>query len=317
MSTSTNKPIVSKSTQSSSPRPIEVIGCPVDFGGNLRGVGMAPTAFRLAGLVESISEQGLAIRDGGDIEVAKEKFPRKKEPPMKDIRQIYENLADRVTRSLKGRRFPLILGGDHSIAIGTIAGAARHFKNKNQRMGVLWVDAHGDMNTPETSPSGNIHGMPLAASLGEGISALVKVGGFSPKIEPQRCALVGIRNLDDAEKENIARFGVKVFTMKDIDRRGLSAVLEEAIAVASKGLAGMHVSFDLDVVDPKIAPGVGTAVPGGMSYREAHLTMELISDSKAMTSLEVVEANPILDIKNSTAQLGVELILSALGKSIY
>lgn len=301
----------------SSPRPVELIGAPVDFGGNLRGVGLAPTAFRLAGLVDRLAAQGIKVRDGGDIPVPAPKFPHTKAPPLKEVREIFEGLADRVERALKARRFPLVLGGDHSIAVGSIAGAARYHASRGERLGVLWIDAHGDMNTPETSPSGNIHGMPLSASLGEGHPALVQVGGLSPKIEAARCALVGIRNLDDAEKENIARFGVHVFTMKDIDRRGLATVLEEAIAVASHGCDGMHVSFDLDVVDPTIAPGVGTAVPGGMSYREAHLTLELIGDSGAMTSLEVVEANPILDVRNSTARLGVELIQSALGKSIY
>ncbi len=295
---------------------VDLIGVPVDFGANQRGVGMAPMAFRLAGLAEKAGEEGVSLRDLGDIAVPGERGhmgPGNLEP----IRRVCQRLAERTALTLKEGRLPLVLGGDHSIAIGTIAGAARHHRLKKQRMGLLWVDAHGDMNTPETSPSGNIHGMPLAISLGEGYPELVRLLKFAPKLEAARCALVGIRNLDQEEKDNISRFGVKVFTMKEIDRRGLAAVMEEAIHTASQGSEGMHVSFDLDVVDPTVAPGVGTAVSGGLSYREAHLVMEMVYDSGAMTSLEMVEANPIIDVCNTTASLGVELILSALGKSIY
>ncbi len=295
---------------------MDLIGAPVDFGANQRGVGMAPTAFRLAGLVERAAQEGVVVRDRGDIPVAATR-PGAKSENLTAIRGVCRKLADQTSRSLAAGRLPIVLGGDHSIAIGTIAGAAQHFRSRGQRMGLLWIDAHGDMNTPATSPSGNIHGMPLAISLGEGHPELVKLLRFSPKVEAARCALVGIRNLDQKEKDNIARFGVKVFTMKDIDRRGLAAVMEEAVQTAAQGSDGMHVSFDMDVIDPTIAPGVGTAVPGGLSYREAHLVMELIYDSRAMTSLEVVEANPIIDVCNTTAALGVELILSALGKSIY
>ncbi len=295
---------------------MDLIGAPVDFGANQRGVGMAPTAFRLAGLIEKAAQEGVVVRDLGDIPVAAAPHGAKSEN-LAAIRGICRKLADRTGQSLAAGRLPVVLGGDHSIAIGTIAGAAQHFRSRGRRMGLLWIDAHGDMNTPATSPSGNIHGMPLAISLGEGHRELVKLLRFSPKVEAARCALVGIRNLDQKEKDNIARFGVKVFTMKDIDRRGLAAVMEEALQTAAQGSDGMHVSFDMDVIDPTIAPGVGTAVPGGLSYREAHLVMELIYDSRAMTSLELVEANPIIDVCNTTAALGVELILSALGKSIY
>jgi arginase len=298
-------------------RDVEIIGMPVDFGGNLRGVGMAPTAFRLAGLSEKIIGEGFRVRDVGDLHVAAHMPAGQSRPRLRDMQAVYERLADHVDAALRARRLPVVLGGDHSIAIGTVAGVARHFRRRRKRLGLLWIDAHGDMNTLATSPSGNIHGMPLAISLGEGFPSLVRMLGFQPKIEAARCALVGIRNLDEREKENIARAGVKVFTMKDIDRRGLAVVVEEAIQVASQGSDGVHVSFDMDVVDPTIAPGVGTAVPGGLSHREAHLVMELVSDSRAMCSLEVVEANPILDNANTTVKLGVELILSALGKSIY
>ncbi len=300
-------------TRRSSRRPaeVELIGVPVDFGGNARGVGLAPTAFRLAGLVERIRAEGLRVRDSGDVPVP----PVASRGSAREVRAVFEAVSARVEASLRARRMPVVLGGDHSIAIGTLAGAASHFRGR--RLGVLWIDAHADMNTPETSPSGNIHGMPLAISLGRGPRALVNLGGFAPKIEPTRCALVGIRNLDDLERENISNSGVRVFTMKEIDRRGLATVMDQAIRVASHDCDGLHVSFDMDVVDPVIAPGVGTPVRGGMSYREAHLAMELISDSRRMTSLEIVEANPILDVANATARLGTELILSALGKSIY
>jgi arginase len=295
---------------------VDIIGVPSDFGANQRGVGMAPMAFRLAGLREKVAAEGIDLRDLGDVTIPPEKAkggPKN----LPQIQRVSQRLADLVTGSLDEGRVPISLGGDHSIAIGSVAGASRHFRSRGKKMGLLWVDAHGDMNTPQTSPSGNIHGMPLAISLGEGYPELVRLLRFSPKVEAVRCALVGIRNLDQKEKDNISRFGIKVLTMKEIDRRGLAAVMEEAIGSVSRGSDGMHVSFDMDAVDPRVAPGVGTAVPGGLSYREAHLVLELVSDSGAMTSLDVVEANPIIDDRNSTAALGVELILSALGKSIY
>ncbi len=298
---------------------VDLIGAPVDFGANQRGVGMAPMAFRLAGLREKVTAEGIELRDLGDVLGAVEvEDPRGSgESNQARIRRVCDRLAQWTERSLKAGRIPITLGGDHSIAIGSVAGAARYFRSKKKTMGLLWVDAHGDTNTPQTSPSGNIHGMPLAISLGEGYPELVNLLRFKPKVEAARCALVGIRNLDQKEKDNIARFGVKVFTMKEVDRRGLAAVMEEALHSTAQGSDGLHVSFDMDVVDPKVAPGVGTAVSGGLSYREAHLVMEMIYDAGAMTSLDMVEANPIIDIKNSTAALGVELILSALGKSIY
>jgi arginase len=295
---------------------VETIGVPVDFGGNRRGVGLAPTAFRLAGLLEKLRAEGIPVRDGGDIPVGADD-PRGRGQNYGGFRPLFSRIASRVQEALDARRLPVVVGGDHSVAIGTLAGVAGHFRRLKKRLGVLWIDAHGDMNTPATSPSGNIHGMPLAIALGEGPRPLVRMGGFAPKIEATRTALIGVRNLDALEKENMARFGVQVFTMKDIDRRGLATVMEEALHVASQGADGLHVSFDVDVVDPSVAPGVGTPVPGGMSYREAHLAMELVHDSGMLASLEVVEANPILDIANSTARLGTELILSALGKSIY
>jgi arginase len=296
-------------------RRVELIGVPVDYGANRRGVGMGPAALRLAGLEEKLEAEGIPVLDRGDI-VPPERRDRRARSRA-EVRLVCELLAAEVHGALRRGRLPLVIGGDHSIAIGTIAGASRYFREKRLRLGTIWVDAHGDMNNPTTSPTGNIHGMPLAVALGDGYRELVRLGGFQPKIEAARTALVGIRNLDDDERRNLARFGVNVFTMKDIDRRGLATVMDEALQVATKGADGVHVSFDMDAVDPGTAPGVGTAVPGGLSYREAHLVMELIHDAAVMTSLEVVETNPILDVRNATASLGVELILSALGKSIY
>lgn len=296
---------------------VEILGAPVDYGANRRGVGMGPTAFRLAGLLEKLAAEGISARDLGDVSLPPPRKKAAEDGSLPEVRSICADLAKKVHGSLERGNLPLVIGGDHSIAIGTLAGSSRYFREQRLRMGTIWVDAHGDMNNPKTSPSGNIHGMPLAVSLGDGIPSLVRLGGFHPKIEAARTALVGIRNLDEEERQNIARFGINVFTMKDIDRRGIANILDEAIQVASKGADGVHVSFDMDVVDPGTAPGVGTAVAGGLSYREGHLVMELIHDAGVMTSLEVVETNPFLDVRNATARLGVELILSAMGKSIY
>ncbi len=298
-------------------RTVDFTGVPIDYGANRRGVGMGPMAFRLAGLEEKLAAEGIALEDLGDVPLPEPRRKRREDHWLPEIKAVCLELAGRVHGSLKRGNLPLVAGGDHSIAIGTVAGASRFFREKKLRMGLIWVDAHGDMNNPATSPSGNIHGMPLAVSLGDGIPDLVRLSGFHPKVEAARTALVGIRNLDEEERQNIARFGINVYTMKDIDRRGMANIMDEAIHVASKGADGVHVSFDMDAVDPVTAPGVGTAVPGGLSYREAHLAMELIHDAGVLTSLEVVETNPILDDRNATARLGVELILSAMGKSIY
>lgn len=296
---------------------VDFTGVPIDFGANARGVGMGPMAFRLAGLAEKLADQGITCADLGDVALPPPRRKRRQDHSLAEIKSVCADLAGRVHATLRRGHLPLVVGGDHSIAIGTLAGVSRYYREKKLRLGLLWIDAHGDMNNPATSPSGNIHGMPLAVSLGDGIPELVKLCGFAPKVEAARTALIGIRNLDDEERSNIARFGVHVYTMKDIDRRGMASVMDDAIAVVSKGADGVHVSFDMDSVDPQTAPGVGTAVPGGLSYREAHLAMELIHDAGILAALEVVETNPILDVRNATARLGVELILSALGKSIY
>jgi arginase len=209
-----------------------------------------------------------------------------------------------------------VMGGDHSIAIGTVSGVAEYFRDSQQEVGLIWVDAHADMNTPDSSPSGNIHGMPLATLLGMGVEQLVQMGGFAPKLDRRRVCLIGIRNLDEQEKDIVQRSGVHAYTMRDIDERGMRAIAAEAIAIASEGTAGFHVSFDLDGMDPGECPGVGTPVKGGISWREANLLMEMVADSGRMTSVEITELNPVLDVRNQSGEVAVDLILSAFGKSI-
>jgi arginase len=221
-----------------------------------------------------------------------------------------------VVKTLEAEKVPLVLGGDHSVAAGTVAGVAEFYRRKEQKIGLIWIDAHTDINTPETSPSGNVHGMPLAALLGLGPSELGDIFGFSPKINPENCVLVGIRDVDAIEKENVRRSGIHVFTMRDIDERGMRTVMEEALRIAGRGTAGYHISLDMDWVDPEDAPGVGTPVWGGATYREAHLAMEIIADHGRMLSFEIVEVNPVIDEHNQTADLAVELALSAFGKKI-
>jgi arginase len=221
-----------------------------------------------------------------------------------------------VDRALDAGKFPLVLGGDHSIAVGAVSGASRHFQRRGEKLGLIWIDAHTDMNTPESSPSGNVHGMPLACCIGQGPDELTKIFGFSPKVDPVNVALVGIRSVDSQERDIVQRSGVHAFTMRDIDERGMRSVFEEAIRVASEGTAGFHVSLDMDAVDPQEAPGVGTPVQGGITYREAHLAMEMLGDSGRVTSMEVVEVNPVIDDANRTAILAVELVMSAMGKRI-
>jgi arginase len=296
-----------------------VIGVPLDLGGNRRGVDMGPSAFRIAGLGERIAALGHTVVDKGDLpapipEVKSEGDPKKRY--IRDIARVCQKLYQTSSAAFDQDALPLVLGGDHSLAAGSVAAAAEFARRKDRPLGLLWVDAHGDMNTPASTSSGNVHGMPLAALLGPEPSELSRIGGFSPKVTPERTVLIGIRNLDDREKVLVRESRVHVFTMKDIDRQGIAAILEQAIAIAGEGAAGIHVSFDLDVCDPTIAPGVGTPVKGGLDYREAHVVMEMIADSGLLTSLDVVEANPILDVQNTTAILGTELVSSALGQKI-
>lgn len=299
---------------------IRFIGVPLDLGAGRRGVDMGPSAFRVAEIHSRVRALGYEVSDHGDINVFIQETHDPGDPRLKylkEIRHTCEEVRDEVDRALGEGMMPVVLGGDHSIAMGTIAGVSRHFRKQDERIGLIWFDAHGDMNTPETSPSGNIHGMPLAVALGIGEKSLVSLAGDEgPMVEGARAAVVGLRDVDPAEKENIRESGIGAFTMRDIDERGMRAVMEEAIKRATAGTAGMHVSFDLDGIDPDHAPGVGTASPGGLSYREAHLAMEMLFDTGKVLSAEFVEVNPVLDHRNTTAKLGVELLASLLGKKI-
>ncbi len=298
---------------------VDIVGVPLDLGAGRRGVDMGPSAFRIANVGYRISGLGYSINDQGDISVPIPEVigvQNQRARYVKEIGAVCQSLYLKVQTSILSGHIALSLGGDHSLAAGSIAGSASAFRRQNRCIGLLWIDAHADMNTPESTPSGNVHGMPFACVLGKGPPELVEIGGFSPKVDPGRCAVIGLRNLDDREKEIVRQSGVHAFTMKDIDRRGMANVMEEALSMIGEDGAALHVSFDMDGVDPAISPGVGTPVRGGLSYREAHLVMEMVADSQRLVALDMVEVNPILDHQNSTAILGCELILSALGKKI-
>ena len=300
-------------------RPVHIIGVSLDLGGNRRGVDMGPSAFRIAGLSERLVALGVTVVDEGDLvapipEVKSFGDPKKKY--IREIARVCEKLYKTSLGALEKGGLPLVLGGDHSLASGSVAASSEYFRRNGKPLGLIWVDAHGDMNTPVSSDSGNVHGMPLASLLGPEPAELSRIGGFTPKVLPEHTALIGIRNLDRREKEIVRDSRVHVFTMKDIDRSGIASVIEQALALAGKDTGGVHVSFDLDVCDPGIAPGVGTPVKGGLDYREAHMVMEIVADSGLLCALDLVEANPILDDRNTTAVLGVELACSALGQKI-
>jgi len=298
---------------------IAVIGAPMDLGAGRRGVDMGPSALRVAGLYQKLTDLGYQVEDLGNVIVDQpESLPAGPSHAryLPQIAHTCARLADMVERAADQERVPLVLGGDHSAAIGTIAGMSRHRRKSGHKLGLLWMDAHADMNTPESSPSGNVHGMPLACAIGLGPAELTGIGCHVPMVDPENVAIVGLRSVDDIEKYNVRGAGVHPFTMRDIDERGMRTVIQQAIHAVSSGTSGFHLSFDLDAVDPDEAPGVGTPVHGGITYREAHLAMETICDSGLMTSLELVELNPVLDVANRTAILGVELIMSALGKRI-
>lgn len=300
-------------------RRISLLGVPLGFGCSMPGVDMGPAAIRVARLGQRIVGLGYEVRDYGDMRIPRPQFPAKPEDPVKYLKEMTEaceSLATEVGGILRSGELPIIIGGDHSIAIGSISGAASYVRERNESLGLLWFDAHADMNTPETSPSGNIHGMPLSVLLGYGQDELTHVAGFSPKLDSRFCAHIGARDVDHGERELIRKLGMRFITMREIDERGMSACMDEAIAIASKASAGYCVTFDVDVMDPGDAPGSGTLVRGGLTYRESHLAMEKIAEAGGMLSLEVVEINTALDINNRTAELGVELILSALGKRI-
>ena len=301
-------------------RPVHLIGVPLDLGGNRRGVDMGPSAMRIAGIGERLGALGYPVVDRGDLrapipETQERRDERKKY--IHDIAGVCEQLYEMAYLAMRDGAMPIVLGGDHSLGAGSVAASAAWARTAHQRpIGLLWVDAHADMNTPATSPSGNVHGMPLAALLGPEPAELSNIGGFSPKALPAHTVLIGVRNLDEREKVAVRDSHVHVFTMKDIDRQGIASIVEQAVRLAGEGTAGIHVSFDMDACDPSIAPGVGTPVKGGLSYREAHMLMEIVADSGRLTSLDLVEVNPTLDIQNATAQLGTELALSALGMKI-
>lgn len=291
---------------------LSLLGVPMDLGADRRGVDMGPSAIRYAAVKERLDDLGYEVEDLGNIQVPTPESYTVGHQQLKYLREITSvsvELADQVSNIKDRGRFPLILGGDHSIAIGSIAGAARHHRN----MGVIWFDAHGDLNTEETTPSGNIHGMPLAVSLGIGHPDLVEIGGIYPKVKPDHVVVIGARDLDPGEQELIRELGIKVYTMYDIDRLGMAQVMEETISIVSNGTDGVHLSLDLDGMDPNESPGVGTPVPGGMTYRESHLAMELLAEAQIITSAEFVEVNPILDTGNKTAKNAVELIRSVFG----
>ncbi len=298
---------------------VSLIGVPMDLGGNRRGVDMGPSAFRIAGIEEGVRALGLEFVDRGNVPVGD---PRGQEPVdtrakyLPTIAEACGTLRDMVSETMAEGHFPLVVGGDHSIAVGTVAGVADHFDGRGERIGVIWFDAHSDMNTPESSESGNVHGMPLAAITGQGPQALTQMGGLVPLVESSRVAMIGIRSVDGMEAMNVKDSDVACFTMREVDEQGIRSVMEQAIAHVTRGTAGFHLSFDVDGTDPSVCPGVGTPVAGGISYREAHTVMELAAASKKLLSLEMVEINPILDNGNKTSIAAKEFALSALGKSI-
>lgn len=298
---------------------VHVIGVPLDLGASRRGVDMGPSALRIAGLGDRIAGLGYAVTDRGDLMAPIRETIQPGEAAKKyigDIAGVCRRLFEAADASHAAGAVPLVLGGDHSLAAGSVPATAAAARRRGQCLGLLWIDAHGDMNTPDTSPSGNVHGMPLAALLGPEPAELSVIGGASPAVDAARTVLIGVRNLDPAERERVVASGVHVFTMKDVDRLGMATVAERALELAGSDTDVLHVSFDLDVCDPGIAPGVGTAVKGGLSYREAHLVMETVADSGRLRGIDLVELNPTLDHRNATAELGVELVLSALGLRI-
>ncbi len=300
-------------------RKIRVIGIPLDLGQSRRGVDMGPSAVRVAGLEARLEALGHVVEDAGNVAVAIAEQKKEGDPHAKYLKEITATCtkhAELVLKTLEAGKVPVVLGGDHSVAAGTVAGVAEFYRRDNKNIGLIWIDAHSDINTPETSPSGNVHGMPLAAITGLGPAELANIFNFSPKVNPDNCVLVGVRDVDAHEKENIRKAGVEVFTMRDIDERGMRTVMEEALRMAGRGTAGYHISLDMDWIDPEDAPGVGTPVRGGATYREAHLAMEIIADHARMLSFEIVEVNPVIDEHNQTADLAVELTLSAFGKKI-
>lgn len=292
----------------------------MDLGSGRRGVDMGPSALRIAGLESRLTELGYEVIDSGDVSIQIMERQKISDPTLRyksEILKTSKILAQKVERTLERGDFPLCIGGDHSMALGTLAGISSFCKKKNLSLGVIWIDAHADMNTHKTTPSGNIHGMPLAASLGIGHPDLTELYGFTPKVLPENCALIGIRSIDIEEKKNIKKLNIPVYTMSDVDKLGIHRIINRVLKQFKQNVDHIHVSFDVDSVDPEVAPGVGTPVPGGLSFREAHLLMESIAECGCMSSLEVAEVNPILDINNKSARFAADLIASSMGQRIY
>jgi len=300
-------------------RTLALISVSIDLGAGRRGVDMGPSALRIAGLTEQLKGIGYDVRESGAVYASGPEstvLGESRTRFLSEITDVCERSHAIVRTVLDDGCFPLILGGDHSLSIGTVSAVAAHYRARDERVGLIWVDAHTDMNTPETTPSGNIHGMSLAVLTGRGPERLVQLGGDLPAVRPENVCVIGARDIDEREKETVRAQGVRVFTMSEIDERGIATCVDEAIDRASAGTAGFHLSFDLDGIDPMVAPGVGTPVAGGMTYREAHLVCEKAARSDRVVSLEVVELNPVLDSENRTGRLGVGIVLSALGKTI-
>ena len=298
---------------------IDLIGFPMDLGADRRGVGMGAAALRIAGIRDRLTALGYSVDDLGDVLVPNREDQAVDNPKLKFLPQIVfasQRLAQLVENALIRSHLPLCLGGDHSIALGSIAGLAAACKRKGLTPGLIWIDAHPDVNSDQTTPSGNIHGMALSASMGLGHQDLVQFYGPGPKIAPENCALVGVRSIDPLEKQNIRELGTQVYTMTDIDRQGIGAVIGQALDRMIGRVDCLHVSFDLDSLDPAVAPGVGTPVPGGLTYREAHLIMESVAETGLIASMDVAEVNPVLDVKNQSAEAAAKIVASCLGKRI-
>ncbi len=300
-------------------KPIKIIGVPLDLGASRRGTDTGPSALRIAGLGANLTRIGYTVQTEEDIQVPAMETRQLSSVDARfkdEILDVCTTLCNRVQATMEAGEYPLVIGGDHSIAMGTVSGVSAQFRKHNKTLGLVWFDAHGDMNTPKSSPSGNIHGMPLAHLLGHGDDDLANIGGFKGKVDPKKVALVGIRDIDPREVSIIRESGIHVFTMRDIDERGMARIAREVLKIVDEGTDGFHVSFDVDGCDPEVIPGSGTLVPGGISFREAHLLLEYFADTKHMVSMEVVELNPFLDTRNISAVRTLEMILSAFGKAI-
>lgn len=301
-------------------RDLAVVSVSIDLGAGRRGVDMGPSALRLAGLVPRLNEMGYTVREAGTVNARDPEVTEPGETRLRflaEISQVCRETYRLVASALEEGCFPLILGGDHSLSIGSVPAVAAHYRARGERIGVLWVDAHTDMNTPDTTPSGNIHGMSLAALAGLGPDSLTRImGDPAPAVDPANICVIAARDIDDREKEVVRAAGIRVFTMSEVDERGIASCVDEALERLNDGTAGFHLSYDLDGLDPMVAPGVGTPVPGGLTYREGHLVCEKIARSGTLVSLEFVEVNPVLDERNGTARMAVDLMASALGKAI-